>query len=216
MKKLAYSFTALKDFDNCPQKFYRYRVSKEVKDGETEALRYGTWVHAALEQRVRDGLPLPDTLKQYEGIAAKFSAANAKVEQEYTLDYRMNFTTWFGKDVFFRAKIDVETHPTPESATLWDFKTGTRRVDPDQLEINAWLMFRKYPEVKTIKAGFIWLKDGKIDTFEFDRQTHAEHIGVKTIIRTKAIERAQESNNWPGKPSGLCRFCGWQPHCIYK
>ena len=72
-----WSFSKIKSFEQCPKKFYHLKVSKDYKEPETDAMLYGTAVHLAAEEYIRDGTPLPekygyckdvlDTLNDIEG-----------------------------------------------------------------------------------------------------------------------------------------------------
>ena len=54
-----WSFSKIKSFEQCPKKFYHLKVAKDYKEPETEAMLYGTAVHLAAEEYIRDGTPLP-------------------------------------------------------------------------------------------------------------------------------------------------------------
>jgi len=60
MKKApAWSYSSITLFDQCPKKYYHLRVVKDIKEPESEAMLYGTAVHTAAEEYVRDGTPIP-------------------------------------------------------------------------------------------------------------------------------------------------------------
>ena len=54
-----WSFSKIKSFEQCPKKFYHLKVAKDYREPETEAMLYGTAVHLAAEEYIRDGTPLP-------------------------------------------------------------------------------------------------------------------------------------------------------------
>ena len=213
-KPLAYSHSALKDFDNCPLAFYHKRVLKDVKDPPSSYATYGEEVHKALENRIKSGTPLPEHLARYEGLLKKITQHPTEAEVELALTRRLAFVDWFHPEVFFRAKIDVVTRTSEDSIWVCDWKTGARRPDFGQLEISAWALMTKYPEVRTVKTAFAWIKEDKMDSETYTRQQR-EHLGVKHISRIITIENHMKANNWPARPSGLCRFCGYLPHCTY-
>jgi len=57
--RLNHSYSAFKQFDNCPLRYYRQRVLKDIKDEMGEAGLEGDRQHKALENRVAFGTPLP-------------------------------------------------------------------------------------------------------------------------------------------------------------
>jgi len=63
MPKFTWSYSSLSLFQQCPRKYYRLRVAKDIKEGETEALIYGKEVHKAAEDYVKDGTPIPEKFK---------------------------------------------------------------------------------------------------------------------------------------------------------
>jgi len=58
-----WSFSGLKDFVNCPKQYHEVKVLQNFTKKVTEQMLYGTEVHKALEDYVRDGTPLA---KNYE------------------------------------------------------------------------------------------------------------------------------------------------------
>lgn len=58
-----WSFSKLKAFETCPKQFYHVKILKEYPQKETDAMRYGTDVHLACEEYIRDNKPLP---KKYD------------------------------------------------------------------------------------------------------------------------------------------------------
>ena len=70
-----WSFSKIKSFEQCPKKFYHLKVAKDYKEPQTEAMLYGTAVHEAAEEYVRDGKPLPP---EYDYIKAPLDALCSK------------------------------------------------------------------------------------------------------------------------------------------
>ena len=58
MTKSQWSFSSLKQFTNCPRQYYEVKVQRNFEIRETEQIKYGKEVHKALEDYVRDGVPL--------------------------------------------------------------------------------------------------------------------------------------------------------------
>jgi len=63
MQEIKWSYSGLKDFVNCPKQYQEVKVLKRFTKFPTKEMRYGTEVHSALEDYVKDGTPL---LKNYE------------------------------------------------------------------------------------------------------------------------------------------------------
>ena len=65
MADFTWSYSSLKQYQNCPRQYHEIKVLKNYTIKETEQMRYGTEVHKALEEYVRDGTPL---LKNYDKL----------------------------------------------------------------------------------------------------------------------------------------------------
>jgi hypothetical protein len=95
-----------------------------------------------------------------------------------------------------------------------DWKTGKRRPDFTQLELFALQVFAHYPDVHTVSSGFIWLKDSAMDKETYTRDK-SKTMWQGLLGRIHRIEQSYQSDNWPAKPSGLCRYCPCKNFCDY-
>lgn len=214
MKAPAWSFSSLNDFNNCPRAYQLKRVTKEVKDVESEAMRHGTIQHEHLELRVRDGKELPSELHWIEPHIQRMQDSGAEMiaEQAVGLTKGLEKTEFFGKNVWCRGKLDL-TLRYDTSSTVLDYKTGKRKFDSDQLMLFAGFEFALRPEIETVKTGYVWLKDQKIDSETFVRKD-VTMIWGHFMPKVERVERAYEKDEWPAKPSGLCGWCSASlKHC---
>src|ERR1017187_7940940 len=119
----AWSFSSLNDFMNCPRSYQLKRVTKECKQGETEAMRHGTTMHEHLEFRVKNKKPLPDELGWVEPHIASMEDAGGTLvaEQSVGLTKGLTKTSFFAKDVWVRGKLDL-CLKKPESSVVLDYK----------------------------------------------------------------------------------------------
>ena len=58
MADFTWSYSSLKEFENCPKKYQEVRILKNYSFVDTPQTIYGKEVHEALELYVRDGKPL--------------------------------------------------------------------------------------------------------------------------------------------------------------
>jgi hypothetical protein len=97
-------------------------------------------------------------------------------------------------------------------ANVMDWKTGKRKTDQFQMELFAAQVFKHYPEVTMVKTSLVWLK-----TFEIDTETYlrgdVNAIWAEVMKRIQRIHTSLDHDNWPAKPSGLCRFCPARHDC---
>ena len=165
MKATPWSFSSLNEFSNCPRSYQLKRVTKECKQVESEAMRHGTVQHEHCEMRVKNKTPLPESLAWMEPQFQKMEKSGATMipEQAIGLTKGLSPTGFFAKDVWVRGKLDL-TLRYGKSSTILDYKTGKRKPDSDQLMLFAGFEFADRPHIETVKTGFVWLKDKKIDS----------------------------------------------------
>ena len=220
MTKLAHSYTAIKQYNSCPKRYYHQRITKEVKDQPGAATVYGERVHKQLE----DYLKAPANALPAESAALKplcdmfteqvQGSGQILVEQEYTLNSNLEPTNWFAPDAWLRFKLDVLVVRDNNTAIVADWKTGKRRPDFDQLEMFAVAVFKFWPEVTKVSSLFIWTKENAIDK-EIYRREHEDAMWTKLMTNIHRIEKSLETDNWPAKPSGLCKFCPCKGFCEF-
>lgn len=208
-KPIAHSYTSITSFETCPRRHYILRVTKEVFEPPSDALTWGNTVHKALELRLRDKTELPQGMVSYEPYAQKLEAKSGElmVEEEIALTRNMERVGWWDRKAWLRGKLDIAI-VNGKKAGIFDWKTGNRKPDNDQLKLFAGIAFTAFPEVEEVTTGFIWLKDAKFDKQVFTRDQNPE-IWMDFSTRIARVERAHETGKWPAKPSGLCR--NWCP-----
>lgn len=208
-KPIAHSYTSITSFETCPKRHYHLRVLKDVVEPPSDALTWGNTVHKALELRLRDKAELPQGMANYEPYAQKLEAKPGQllVEEEIALTRNMERVGWWDRKAWLRGKLDVAI-VNGVKAGIFDWKTGGRKPDNDQLKLFAGLTFAVHPEVEVVTTGFIWLKDGKFDKQVFTRDQNPDIWG-EFSTRIERVENAHAKDKWPAKPSGLCR--AWCP-----
>lgn len=206
---IPWSYSSLNAFETCPRRFYLTRISKEVTEPQTAATVEGNRVHKALEHAVKGTAPLPPTLAKHQPMVDRLRSAKGhkfpEVKFGITSDGRA--TTFFAKDVWLRGVIDLAI-VTAGSAAVIDYKTGKVKEDGDQLKLFAMAGFAQWPHVQTIHTNYLWLSAGSTTARRFERE-ELPAIRAEFEPRIERMERAQEMDNWPPRPSGLCR--NWCP-----
>jgi hypothetical protein len=215
MKPLAHSYSAFKQFNNCPKQYQMQRITKVVKPSFGEASVYGNRIHEQLEQRLRDKTPLPAESAKYELLCQSFEKlpGHILVEQEMTLDAKLHPVGWWDKDAWLRVKADVLVLHD-DTAVVADWKTGKHRPDNFQLVILAACTFKHYPDIQKVRASFVWLKDMRMDSTDYAR---ADEPTLWNMIYADVhrIEAALKEDTWPAKPSGLCPWCPAKHLCEF-
>lgn len=200
----AWSFSSLNDFENCPRAYQLKRVTKEVKQTESEAMRYGTECHLHLENRAKDGTTLPEHLAWAEPYFTQMEKSGGELiaEQAVGLTKGLSPTGFFSKDVWCRGKIDLTIRYEDKSVII-DHKTGKRKMDSDQLMLFAAFEFACQPYVPEVRTGYLWLKDKKLDSETFTRKD-VSCIWGHFMPKVERLEQAYEKDEWPCRASGLC------------
>jgi hypothetical protein len=215
--QLTHSYSAVKLYENCPLRYYRQRVVKDVVDEGGEASKYGERIHAHLEARMRDKSPLPTEAAVYEPLCRSLerSAVGGEltVEKELTLNENLSPTGWWDPDAWLRSKLDVLV-VRDDRAIVLDWKTGKRNPDFFQMAIFAGMVFKHYPEVERVDTSLVWLRLMEMDTETYHREAVNE-VWADVLGRIRRIHQSAESGNWPAKPSGLCKFCPARHDCAY-
>lgn len=119
----AWSFSSLNQFQNCPRSYELTRVTKEVKQVESAAMRHGTIQHEHLEYRVSKNKPLPPELEWVESSFKMLEDSGAELiaEQSVGLTKGLSVTGFFAKDVWVRGKLDLLAR-FPEKSVVCDWK----------------------------------------------------------------------------------------------
>lgn len=215
--KLTHSYTAIKKFEQCPLRYYRERVLKDVQDEMGEAAVYGDRIHKALEHRIKTG-EMPEETARYEKLVRAFEAlagadGQIRAEEEFVITDRLAETDWWSSDAWIRSKFDVLIL-RGSRAVVGDWKTGARRQDMFQMDMYAAFVMHKYPEVEHVTAALVWLKTGEMDKKVYHRRD-CNHLWMDILSRIRRIYDARDADNWPARPSGLCGWCPCRFDCEF-
>lgn len=216
---LRHSYSALKQYENCPKRYYLQRITKAVKDVGGEASIHGDRVHKDLEARVKDKVALPASLAEHEPTVVALETlalrrgATLEAEVEITINDKYHPTGWWDDDAWLRSKIDV-LMCAGSDAVILDWKTGKRRPDFTQMDLFALMVFLTRPQINRVVTSFYWLPERASDKRVYTRDEEGALI-VKLTTMVTRIEKSLREENWPAKPSGLCRYCPANKICEF-
>lgn len=212
--RLTHSYSSIKLFENCPLRYYRQRVLKDVKDEGGEASIYGERIHALLEARLK-GSDIDPEVVNYEPLCSAVlrlaKDGELHIEKELVLNEHLHPTGWWDSDAWLRSKLDVLVI-RGEDAVVMDWKTGKRNPDFFQMQIFAAQVLKHFPDVSRVKTSLVWLKTLAMDTEQYTRVNINEHW-AEIMGRIQRIHDAYNSGNWPARPSGLCNYCPARHDC---
>lgn len=204
-----WSFSKIKAFEQCPKQFYHMKVLKEFEDKETEAMRYGTQMHEAAENYVRDKTPLHKSFKYVEASLDSLIA----IKGEKLCEFKMGLTDnlepcgFYADEVWWRGIADLVILDTDNHlAWVIDYKTGksARYADKGQLELMALGIFKHFPAVKTVKAGLLFVVCNELIKEEYIKPSQTT-LWDKWLSAFGKMDAALQNNVWNAKPSGLCK-----------
>lgn len=165
MKVPAWSYSSITLFDQCPKKYYHLRVAKDIKEPDSEAMLYGKDLHLAAENFMRDGTEVPEKYAFIRPYLAKLKGIPGDKYCEHKMglrkqDGRLVACGFFDKDVWYRGVADliIVNNETGEARVV-DYKTGksSKYADTKQLALMAACVFAHFPEVKTVRAGLLFV-----------------------------------------------------------
>lgn len=212
-KPFTWSVSKLNSFETCPRRLQMVELDKIFQEEPNPASKFGLDLHKALENYCRSEgeTPMPPKMQTYQAIGDKVLALPGRkfYELKLALTSDLDPCQFFDRDAWFRCVVDVliSSDGGRRGATL-DYKTGKIKDDPSQLELNALAMFAHYPKMETIEARYWWItKGGGFSKFSFSRGDLAD--AWRTYLpRVKRYQKAYETNDFPPRPSGLCRnYC---------
>jgi predicted RecB family nuclease len=213
--RLSHSYSSIKLYENCPYRYFRQRVVKDVVDEGGEASKYGERIHQYLEYRLANDAVLPQEVAHYEPLCLSVeriaTGGELLIEKELVLTENLTPTGWFDADAWLRSKLDILVI-NGSLANVMDWKTGKRNADQFQMQLFAAQVFKHYPEVQSVRTSLVWLKTMEMDTQTYFR-ADVNAIWADVMKRIQRIHSSLEHDNWPARPSGLCRFCPARHDC---
>ena len=210
MDKYTWSYSSISLFQQCPRKYHRLRVLKDVVEPPQAHLDYGSAVHKAAEDYVCGGIDIPEKYGFIKTPLDAFKILPGEKHCEYEMGLTKDFKpcAFRDPDVWLRGIADLLIINGDE-AKIVDYKTGksAQYADTKQLELLALLVFKHFPNVKHVKAGLVFFVAESLVKAEFteDQQSIAWTRWLPEIER---LETALETDMWNPKPNFTCRkFC---------
>ena len=210
MTKVTWSHSSLKDYEGCARRYHEVKILKKYPFQETEATRYGTQLHLAAEEHIRDDKPLPP---QFAFIQPTLDALKKKpgrklAEQKMALDEDLCPVGWFDKKVWVRGIADLLILDD-DNLTAWvvDYKTGNNKYpDREQLVLMSLMVFRHYPHIREVKSALLFVvkEDMVKHSMSIDE---AEAQWWKYRERVGRIAASMEADVWNPTRTPLCGWC---------
>jgi len=201
------SYSAIKDFEGCPRRYHEVKILKKYPRQETDATIWGTKVHLAAEEHVRDGKQFEFEFPGQDIVATLANLKGKKYcEMEMAVDDKLSPVEFDDPAAMLRGIADLVIIQG-DKARCADYKTGNSKYpDVAQLELMALLLFARMPEIKRSHGALIFLKDGKL-VQKITKREDAGNLWVNWLGKVQRVEAAHETGVWNPKPSALCPWC---------
>lgn len=218
MKPVVWSYSSLDLFKQCPHKYYRLRIKKDVKEPYQEHLQYGLKVHKAAEDYIEKGTPIPPEYADMLEPIKKFK----EMDGEKLCEYRMGLTRdlkpckFSDKEVWWRGIADLIVLKD-DKAFVVDYKTSksSKYADMKQLEILSLAMFKHFPHIQKVKAGLLFVVANDFVKTEFS-PTDSKVLWTKWFEDTGRLEKAVELDVWNPRPNFTCsQWCAVKD-CVHN
>lgn len=212
-----WSFSSLKDYVNCPRQYHEVKVLQNFTKKVTEQMLYGTEVHKALEDYVRDGTPLAKNYERFKEIADSLLEIPGERHAELKMALAKDGTAadFDGQDYWVRGIVDLLIIDG-DLAYVVDYKTGSAKYpDPKQLKLMALMIFAKFPQVNFIKAALLFVMHNVVIDEQYRRE-ESDKLWDSFVPDIMRLEASAQNNSWPANPTPLCGWCPVE-HCeFYK
>lgn len=212
-KTIPLSFSAIKTFENCP---FKFRHTTKSVGGRylfqpTEASEKGDRMHKAFESFIKEGKALPPEFSHHAYFMQKLAdiPGDKTCEHRMALNWKQEQVDYFkGKDIWLRGQYDLMIRPTPATAIMIDYKTGSDKYpDLEQLQCMSMMAFHYFPDLQEVKGTLIFVeKNYKTYKETFSRAKMQSYID-KWKQRAIPVIQALNTNQWQPKENPLCGWC---------
>lgn len=208
LNKYTWSYSSLKEYQNCPKKYYEIRVAKNYISQDTPQTIYGKEVHKALEDYVKSNTALAKNYERYKELVDNLIAIPGEkyCEHEMALTKEKTPCEFESSDRWVRGICDLLIIDG-DTAFIVDYKTGSNKYpDPKQLKLMALMTFAHFPQINKVKAGLLFLAHNQFIPEEYKRQDIDKYWGqfLGTLLR---LDNSYETNTWQPNPTPLCGYC---------
>lgn len=209
-KPFAWSYSALRDFEECPAKL-KYRREKAGPATPNVHLARGITTHKDFEDYLNGVTKrLPATLATLKVFCADIRKRGASAESEMAFTRDWLRTDWFGPLTWLRVKMDAHWLEDGESMVdIIDLKTGQPREYPEQERLYAACGLLWYPQAKRVRVRFAYSDHGFV--LPERPRVYLRASSLKGIQREFALraKRMEQEKKFLPRPGSACRFCDY-------
>jgi len=207
-QEIKWSYSGLKDYSNCPKQYQQVKVLKNFSKRPTQQMLYGTEVHTALENYVKDGTELAKNYQRYKKQLDPLRDMDGikYPEHRMAITYDKEPCTFGAKNYWARGIADLLV-VDGDQGFIVDYKTGSNKYpDPKQLQLMALMAFAHFPELQHIKAGLLFVAHEHFVTSEYSREKIDEYW-QDFYWELERMRLSYENDSWQANPTPLCGWC---------
>ena len=208
MSSFTWSYSSLKEFLNCPKQYQEIRVLKRYQKSDSTQTMYGKEVHNALEDYVRDGVPLAKNYEMFKDVVDSLIAIKGTkyCEHEMALGKDRKPCDFNDENRWVRGIADLLI-VDGDMAYVVDYKTGSDKyADPKQLRLMALMVFEHFPDVQTVKGGLLFILKNSFVSEEYTRDK-LEESWMHFVPALERLRVSYDTDAWAPNPTPLCRYC---------
>lgn len=209
MSTIQWSYSSMKTFQTCPKQYKHVYILKQ-KEPPGEAAQYGTAVHKAIEDYIKDGVIMPAQYdKFYKQVKPVMDwPGTALVEHKMALGFDMQPCDFFDPNYFVRGVVDF-IKVNGKRARILDWKTGqsAKYADIKQIELMSLLTFAHFPEVEECHGGLVFLVPDVVvpKRPQAYKKSDSKALWMRWLYEVKRMEDAAARDNFGPNPNGLCK-----------
>jgi hypothetical protein len=186
---------------------YEIRVAKTTPRKVYSDADEGIRKHKEIEDYLKGDAPLSNIIlrKLVDRTLAGLNSEHFKYEHKLAITKDRQPCEWDDPSCYHRGIIDVlHVDPQDPLARVFDWKNGKINEYSEQLKANSICVMAHYPHVTTVHTEYVWMKFGKTTPAKNFRDFSGKSW-EKFVRRVDRMEVAVTENQWPKKPSGLCK-----------
>jgi hypothetical protein len=203
-----WSYSALKDYVNCPRQYHEVKVLKNYVKKTTHQMTFGTEVHKACEDYVGKGKRLAKNYSHFRPVLDSLLDIAGTRYPEYEMALMPDCTPCgFSEPArWVRGIVDLLI-VDGEEAYIVDYKTGSNKYpDPKQLKLMALMTFAHFPEVQNIKAGLLFIVQNSFVDESYKR-SQVEELWGHFRPDLQRMQSSYDTGVWNPNRTPLCGWC---------
>jgi hypothetical protein len=220
----AWSYSALKVFEDCPYRSYIQKV-KRIREESGPAAERGSIIHQEAEDYVNGTLgEFPVSCvkfqNEFEELRQGYIDAKVELEGEWGFDIDWQPIGWMEAKTWARIKLDALVHQDEQSARVIDYKTGKKWGNEishaQQGLLYAIGTFFRYPSLEFVQTEFWYLDKGETTRKSYTRD---QAMQFTPGWHRRAIRMTTATDFAPTPSKNACRWCSYRkgdfPECSW-